>query len=335
MSQVKVTEFLEKKRVRSSSSDIEGDSNTVKPPLKRPSKANNPESLIEEDAENTNNDTPNKPYGTKTKEGNFTADDVMILLNDIKKSQDAMSQSISQKFANFERNLKGWMATELNNFKTSVNLDVERMNNKIESLEKKVSQLEQMTTSQSNESFHPDTTIVAINLDETESENLDDVVCKMFEQGLGLRDIKPAKVLRLKGRENKPGVVKIQCYNKEDKIAALRAKKFLRDTTKYKRVYLRTSMTHSERLLRLNFETLMKEIPGGRNLRMTGSGKIIRSEWQQEQENMGNEDQYHRDPEIRDTRSEQHYTRGGRGRGRGRGRIYSRSNAEPSYGNTE
>ncbi len=63
--------------------------------------------------------------------------------------------------------------------------------------------------------------------------------------------------------------------SKEDKIAALRAKHQLSDLAEYKRVYLRRSMDHTERLLHQNFYQLLKELPNGNHYRITGNGKLV------------------------------------------------------------
>ena len=44
-------------------------------------------------------------------------------------------------------------------------------------------------------------------------------------------------------------------------------------------MYVRSSQSHEERLIRLNFETLMKEIPAiGDSYRLTGSGRMVKKD---------------------------------------------------------
>ena len=48
-------------------------------------------------------------------------------------------------------------------------------------------------------------------------------------------------------RENRPGMVKKELKNLEEKKQVLRAKSSLRDSDKYKRVYLKDAQPHAER----------------------------------------------------------------------------------------
>jgi hypothetical protein len=132
-----------------------------------------------------------------------------------------------------------------------------------------------MSVKQQHEHFDPDITLVALNLQEHVDEDLEEKVNEMISVGIGLSDISVARVMRLKGRDGRCGVVKIQCYNKNDKIAILKAKQNLKDVRIYKNVYIRSAMTHVERLVKLNFETLLREVPGGHKYRIAGNGRII------------------------------------------------------------
>jgi hypothetical protein len=215
------------------------------------------------------------------------------------------------------------MKHELNDFKMNITLELEEMKKKFEMLETKVNHLEEVSTNAEGESFHPDVSIVALNLPETENERLMDKTIEMFKRGLGLNDIVPVRVLRLKSHNKNPGVVKIQCHNKEEKIAVLRAKQNLKDVTAYKRVFLRTSMTHSERLARINFETILREIPGGHRLRIAGNGKLIVKNDQEENTTTYNGE---------DSETPRFSMRGrGRGRGRARGQFRQFTRQQGAY----
>lgn len=71
------------------------------------------------------------------------------------------------------------------------------------------------------------------------------------------------RIARLKGKDGKPGPVKIQLNDKDEKIAVLHAKKNLKDVHNYQRVYMRSSMTHADRLIYLNFQTILQQLPSG------------------------------------------------------------------------
>ena len=72
-------------------------------------------------------------------------------------------------------------------------------------------------------------------------------------------------------RENRPGIVQMELKNLEDKKKVLRTKSSLRDSDKYKRVYLKGGQTHAKHLNDLNFRTLLNEMQGGNRYRLTGA----------------------------------------------------------------
>jgi hypothetical protein len=208
------------------------------------------------------------------------------------------------------------MDSEFRKLREYVEGEVSVLNKKIEKLEERVAGFEDISVSQQNETFSPDVSIVAINLPESANENLETKVNEMISIGLGLPEITAARVMRLKGRDGKTGIVKIQCYNKNDKIALLKAKQNLKDISMYKRVYLRSSFSHVERLARLNFETLLRQIPGGHRFRLAGNGRII-SRDQENEDNQGSDMTQNAGNSYRGRRE----TMRGSYRGRGRGRV--------------
>ena len=69
--------------------------------------------------------------------------------------------------------------------------------------------------------------------------------------------------------QNRKGVFKIELCSKQDKIDVFCCKTSLKHSHEFQRVYLRLSMSHNERLLQLNFKTLLQEIPNGDEYRIT------------------------------------------------------------------
>ena len=63
--------------------------------------------------------------------------------------------------------------------------------------------------------------------------------------------------------------------SKREKIELLRAKTTLSRKPDYSRVYIRSSQTHEERLIRLNTQALLNLIPNGSKYRIAGSGRLV------------------------------------------------------------
>jgi len=78
----------------------------------------------------------------------------------------------------------------------------------------------------------------------------------------------------MQSRNNKPGIVKIKLPTRDEKIKALRLKRNLMDNG-YNGVYLRSSMSHTDRVAQPNLVSILRELPNGNKYHVTGNGKVI------------------------------------------------------------
>ena len=123
----------------------------------------------------------------------------------------------------------------------------------------------------------PLTTIVTKGLSYQDNEDIQEKAKSLFSSGLGLRDISVVRAKRMRGYEGRPVVVKIQLQSLKDKKRVLLNKKELKNTQNYRRVFLRPSMSHTERIMDMNMRTLLRKIPGCENMWLTGHGKLVDS----------------------------------------------------------
>ena len=82
---------------------------------------------------------------------------------------------------------------------------------------------------------------------------------------------------RKQARGTTPGLVKIAFETKEQKILVLRAKSRLAGSS-FSRVYIGAGKSHIERVLENNIKTVLNMIPDGNQYRLTGSGRLIRKQ---------------------------------------------------------
>lgn len=75
---------------------------------------------------------------------------------------------------------------------------------------------------------------------------------------------------------NKPGLVKISFARVDQKIRVLRAKRKLGEISDYRSVFLRSSKSHTERLIELNARTILNEMPNGKDFRITANSRIVK-----------------------------------------------------------
>ena len=100
----------------------------------------------------------------------------------------------------------------------------------------------------------------------------------LIKEGLQIQNLETVNAERLAARYGKPGLIKAQLQSKNAKIQVLRSKKALLTTKDYKGVFLRGAKSHVERLIELNFKTILGEMPNGSNYRVTNSGRLVSSD---------------------------------------------------------
>ena len=110
--------------------------------------------------------------------------------------------------------------------------------------------------------------------DSNKDEDLLEKATRFVSVGFEL-DIPVVDAKRTPHRNGQPEIVKIQFESKGDKIKALKEKKKLKDSGAYNRVYIRSSQTHTQRIMHLNTKALLDVTGAGNQLRMTGSGSLI------------------------------------------------------------
>ena len=106
-----------------------------------------------------------------------------------------------------------------------------------------------------NKPFDPETTVVVTNLAD-DGRSADIQSKDLLQEGLGIRDIPIVRSKRLGGRDQKPGIIKIEFSSLHDKIRVLRGKSNLVSKPSYKGVYIKSSNPHTERVA----ETISKPL---------------------------------------------------------------------------
>ena len=176
-------------------------------------------------------------------------------------------------FKQMEKSLKEQMSKEIKNLQDYIDREIGRVISQINDIEKRVEVVEQRMYEMHE--FNYDDTVIALNVPTTADCSLDYTVGRLIREGLGIHNIQAVKTKRLESRNNKPGLVKIQLRNLEEKKKILLAKANLQHSETFSRVYLRSSKSHAERTAEMNFRTLLNSIPNGNKFRLTANGKLV------------------------------------------------------------
>lgn len=128
--------------------------------------------------------------------------------------------------------------------------------------------------------FEPEVSIILSNLPILGRNETDDLLLAKVEDivqtGLELPGIEVVNCKRLSGRERAPGLVIIEFPDLESKKSVLRAKNLLKNKPHFSNLFIRSAEGHTDRLMRLNMQTLLKHIGADRLYRFTGSGRLVK-----------------------------------------------------------
>ena len=121
----------------------------------------------------------------------------------------------------------------------------------------------------------PEITIIVNNIEQESGEDILEIASELIY--LVNDSVKVVAAKRLTSRiTGKPGLVKISLSNLEEKKMVLREKRKLKEVERYKKVFLRGSKSHTDRILELNARTLLDELPHGDQFRVTSNGRIVK-----------------------------------------------------------
>ena len=128
--------------------------------------------------------------------------------------------------------------------------------------------------------FHPEVFVIMSRVPQNEGEDIHQTAERIIHEGLRLPEIRVVRAMRLRQREARPGqgthrpgqrpptpLVKVEFPDLLDtNKRVLRAKLNLANTEDYQNVWIRSSKTHVERLIDVNFKTILDMIPGGNDM---------------------------------------------------------------------
>ena len=205
-------------------------------------------------------------------------------------------ESITTRINNLEQSMTGKITTECNKVKTEVMLEVATANSKIDALtlsytkfqtdvqafEDRVKLAEEALTAAGAliPDFHPENTVIVsgvryVNTEDpkVEAQKLIDAISNACVPPL--TQIQVVNAERTVPRNNKPGLLKIQLSSRLDKITILKNKRKLANDPTYARTFVRGSQSHTDRLIHLNFTTLLNEMGLADRYRIAANGRLI------------------------------------------------------------
>lgn len=240
-------------------------------------------------------DTTGKPESGKPESGKPGGDccsGSAAILNEIK----TLNQSLNQKIDHLQTAMENNVNTKVDGLRVSlekiilennaaIKKDLEKavfdmsknLDTEVGILCARMGNIEQKIAERAVKSFDPEVSLIVFGLHQTEGENLMAKVKDLLHSGLGCdASLYPVAVERLQARGDLPGLVKVQMGSVDEKVWVLRKKSKLRDVESFGNVYVSSAKTHAERLVELNFRTLLRESPAGKNFYVSQNGRLMK-----------------------------------------------------------
>ena len=181
---------------------------------------------------------------------------------------------LESKVDNMRRDILTELDTRLKKIQDDIFLEIAGLRARIEEIELKIT--EPNNSRPDKQQFDPERSVIIFGLHETVSEDITNKISSLIKNGLKLPDVVPLASKRLQSRNDKPGAVKVEFKDLDDKVKALRAKQKLKEQRLYRNVYIRSSKSHMERLHEINMRMLLDEVSDSSKFGFTGSGKMYK-----------------------------------------------------------
>jgi exonuclease VII small subunit len=203
----------------------------------------------------------------------------------IQSGQDSLRTMMEREVAGLKISISASINESVKKLQDTFDMEINSLKDHLKQVEQRLTNLEKQSSppEPEPEPYDPNYTVVVFGLQHEQGENVEEKAKSLVHDQIGLRDIAVVRSLRTPTRNGKPGVVKIQFASVDEKIKVLQNKRELKNCSRqYQNVYIRTSKSHLERLYELNFKNLLRGMPNGNDYRITGNGRLVKRNDQQD-----------------------------------------------------
>ncbi|KAL7396471.1 hypothetical protein ABVT39_006332 [Epinephelus coioides] len=182
---------------------------------------------------------------------------------------DSLEKSLDKMMTENQKLLMLEMERCWKEMKEGLDLDIGHLQARMEALEQKI------RGGKHPPRFDSAVSLIVYGLHQEINENILEKINLMFFEGLG-NDILAKEAERMKKRGDASAAVRVECKSAEEKVAILRLKQKLREQSPYERVYVKSAKSHTEHLIEINFKTILKELPQGKDYFVMGNGRLVK-----------------------------------------------------------
>ncbi len=188
---------------------------------------------------------------------------------------DSLKSTLEKLVNMHKEELKAEIESRAKQIQDNIDLEIGHLTARMDSMEAVINGSKTKAVTR----FDPDVSIIISGLEAEVDEDLSEKVRTLLTEGAQCQPL-PELVAaeRMRARGSGPGVIKVELRTTQDKVAILRQKRNLKRDDRYKRVYIRAAKSHTDRLVELNFKTLLREIPTGKSFYISGNGRVMRKD---------------------------------------------------------
>ena len=221
-----------------------------------------------------------KPMPTRNRAQDKDEEATGVLLKEMKVIQskvDNIEKQLNSKvdglYGSLEKILKSELKKCVKEIQDNIDLEIGALKSRLDLLEQK---LLSSNSSPSNK-FDPDVSIIIMGLPYDKEEDLEEKLGKVLEVCCTCEQIPtPTAIERLRARGPGPGVVRVEFASVREKVDVLRGKRNLKSNPEFAKVYVRSAKSHTDRIMEINFKTLLRDLPLGKDFYMAGNGRLIK-----------------------------------------------------------
>lgn len=227
-------------------------------------------------------DNKSTQQGKSSASGNTANTGELLTTAEFKEQMQLMSQGLISKIDSIKEEINDIVANKIAEVTNYIDNEIKIMTRRIEDIEKKqVSNLMASEVNVNNEDCY----IIVQGLKPTEKEN---TIARVGDLLDVMRcDVRVEDAVRIgAGTNNYCPLIKFRVPSKENARAVLRARFVLKDSDKYRKVYVRQSKPKWQRDIEANFKILMRGLPAHPAVRMNAHGRLYEDKDRHTQEDV-------------------------------------------------
>ena len=197
-------------------------------------------------------------------------------MSQLRSEQSMMDHNLTSSIESLKKDIMQTINNRFDALSNRIDMETSQIVSRMDSLDSRISSLEKQVKLKVREPFDPEVTVVAFGVKYSPGEDSDSVAREIIHDAIGLSEIPIVRSHRFGSRDGRAGLLKIEFNSVEDKVQVLRNKQNLKSSDLYSRTFIRSSHSHAERLIELNFKTILNELPNGGSYHVTGNGRVVK-----------------------------------------------------------